>query len=108
MDDNNRLELKVSDQSQLLSLHRTLSLVPAARVERVPGVPAAGELGTVDFLVAVGGSGALIAVVKMLPDFLQARRSDLSVEIVKKGQTVRVTATNIDDIMPVLTAMIDE
>lgn len=106
--EDDRLELKLSDNSQLLSLQRTLSLAPAVRLDRVPGVPAPGELGAVDYLTAIGGSSALVALIKMLPDFLRARRSDLSVEIVTKGRTVRMTASNIDDVMPAVTAMLDD
>jgi hypothetical protein len=108
MAEDERMELKLSDNSELVSMQRTLSLVPSVRIERVPGTPGPGQLGTVDYLIATGAISALVTLIKMLPDFLRARRADLSVEISRKGGSVKVTTRNIDEVMPVLKAMLDD
>ncbi len=110
MREEDRLELRISDNAELLSLQRTLSLAQDVQLERVPGTPAPGTLGVADYLAAigVGGGAGLLTVIKMLPDFLRARRSDLSVEITHKNKKITVTAKNVDDVMPILNELLDE
>lgn len=102
MREDDRLELRISDNAELLPLQRTLSLAQATHVERIPGTPAPNELGAADYLAAIGSSAGLITLIRMLPSFLRARRADLSVKITRNGETIIVTAKNIDDIMPAL------
>lgn len=108
MRDDDRLELRISDNAELLSLQRTLSLAQDTHVERVPSTPAPDALGAADYLTAIGSSVGLITLIKMLPNFLRARRADLSVEITNKDKTITVTAKNVDDVMPILTEILDE
>jgi hypothetical protein len=105
--DEGRIEFRLSDNAQLSSLQGTLSLLPTTRVKRAAGSPPRpGELGAADYLSAIGGSSALLMLIRMLPDFLRARRSDLNVEVSYKGKTVRVDATNLDQVMPILEMML--
>lgn len=108
MHDDDRLELRISDNAELRSLQRTLSLAQGTQVERRPGTPAPDALGAVDYLTAIGSSAGLITLIKMLPDFLRARRADLSVTITQKGKTICVNAKNVDEVMPILTRMLDD
>ncbi|MCP2096266.1 MULTISPECIES: hypothetical protein [Actinosynnema] len=107
MDYEGRLELRISDNAELLSLQRLLSLAQNTYVERVPGAPVPGLLGAADYLTVVGSGAGLIALIKMLPNFLRARRSDLRIEITDKDEagkdrTTAITAKNVKDVMPIV------
>lgn len=96
------VRLELSDHSQLLSLQRVLCAVPTINVERLSAKPEIGHLGIQDILAITGSGAAILAAVKVLPDFLRARRSDLSVKITRKGETVEINAKNASDVMPIL------
>jgi hypothetical protein len=109
VNDDKEVKLTLSDNSELVSLQRTLTLARSVRIERVAGTQGAGKLGTVDYLVATGATSALVTLIKMLPDFLRARRADLSVEISRKDSTVKVTTNRkIDEVMPALKELLDD
>ena len=101
--DNKRAELTVSDQSQLGELRDFLSLaIPGIHVSQIAGQPAPGEQGVLDFLEVLASSSTIVAIVKTLPEFIRSRRTALSVTITTKGKSITVTATNINDVLPVL------
>jgi Effector Associated Constant Component 1 len=95
-------EFAVSDYEQISSLHEWLGSVPGAQVNRVPATPRPGELGAVDVLTVLAGSGGLIAAIRVIPDFLRSRRSNVSITVTLKGKKVTVTASNINDVIPIL------
>lgn len=99
--------LAVSDQSELSSLRARLRETPGLRVIQVASKPGAGELGAVDVLQIIASSGVLAMALKVLPDFLQSRRSEITVTIKVEGQEYSVTAKNVVDIMPVLERTLD-
>ncbi|MEV4320496.1 hypothetical protein [Actinocrispum sp. NPDC049592] len=87
MRDEDRLELRISDNAELLSLQRTLSLAQDVQLERVPGTPAPDSLGVADYLTAAGGGAGLLTVIKMLPDFLREAKeagSDRAAEALER------------------------
>jgi len=105
------IQLIISDQSQLGHLQAYLSgAVPEVRVQRVSGQPSAGELGALDVLevLAVGGGGGVLAAIRVLPEFLRSRRSSLSISTTIKGKPFTITATNIDDVTPILERLLDD
>jgi hypothetical protein len=103
-----RIELGVSDQSQLGSLAEFLAwAVPDLSVSVVAGVPGVGELGVLDVLAVLASSSGLVAAVRVLPDFLRSRRTGLSITMTVRGEPFRLTATNIDEVMPVLERLLD-
>lgn len=102
----NVLHLALTDPAQLRSLEARLRDVPDVAVARQSDAPRAGELGAGDWLAVVAGSSGLVAAIKVLPDFLRARRSDLKVTCVVKGEKVTVEVTNLEDVMPVLEKML--
>jgi len=97
-----RAEFAVSDYSQIGSLTSFLASIPGITVTRSPGRPGQGEQGALDVLTVVAGSSGLVAAVKMLPEFLRSRRSALSVELTVADRTFKLTATNIDQVMPMV------
>jgi Effector Associated Constant Component 1 len=102
-------EVRLSDPSQLGSLQEWLrAAVPSARVSRVPGRPGPGDLGAADVLAMVASSSSLVAVIKILPEFLRSRRTGLSVEMTVNGEPFTLTATNVDEVMPVLERLLDQ
>lgn len=99
--------LAVSDQSELSSLRDRLRDTPGLRVVQLAGKPSAGELGALDVLQILASSGVLVMALKILPDFLQSRRSEIIVTIKVNGQEYSVTAKNVLDVMPVLERVLD-
>jgi hypothetical protein len=107
-EDHRRIELAVSEQKELTSLGKWLATAPGAEVSRVAGRPGAGEQGALDTLTVLGGSGALIAAVRVLPQYLRSRRTGLRITMKFRGEEFTLEATNIDDIMPVLERLLDD
>jgi membrane-associated two-gene conflict system component 1 (EACC1) len=105
MDDS--LVLAVSDQAELRPLREWLAGTPSTRVTQESGTPAAGEQGTLDYVAVIASSGGLIAAIRMLPDFLRARRPELTVTLTVRGKNVVVDAKNIDEVIPLLEKLID-
>jgi|GEM_PF-3121077 hypothetical protein len=96
-------ELRVSDYSQLGSLRDYLRLMaPAAGVTRAAGQPGRGEQGALDVLMILADSSVLLAAVRVLPEFLRSRKTGLSITMTVKGEPLTLTATNIDEVMPIL------
>lgn len=103
-----RVELVVSDQSQLGPLQEFLSwAAPDAGVSRIAGQPGAGEQGALDVLTVLASSTGLVAAIRVLPEFLRSRRTGLSVTMTVKGEPFTLTATNVDEVMPVLERLLD-
>ncbi|WP_345578518.1 effector-associated constant component EACC1 [Streptomyces prasinosporus] len=109
-DHQDRVELAVSRQGELKSLQTWLDLaaVPGVEVRRVPGAPGPGEQGALDVLTVLATSTGLIAAIRVLPQFLRARRSDLSVTVAVRGKKLTVDARNVEEVMPILERLLDE
>lgn len=102
------IELQVSDPSEFAGLIRWLELVSGIEVARVAGRPGPGEQGALDALAVLAGSSGLVAAVRVLPEFLRARRSNLSITVSVKGKQVKMEATNVDEVMPILERLLDD
>jgi len=108
-ENSNHLILQLSDYSQIGSLQEYFSLsVPGVYVSRVAGLPDSGTQGALDLLVVLASSSGLVAAIKVLPDFLRSRKTGLSITMTLKGQPFTLTATNIDQVMPVLEKLLDD
>ena len=106
--DTERAELSVSDQSHARALREFLSwAVPDVKVSLGAGIPQAGELGALDVIEVLAGSSGLIAAFRVLPEFLRSRRTALSITATVRGEPFTFTATNIDEVMPVLEKLLD-
>ncbi len=106
--DFDHIELSVSDYGQIAALHEWLSSVPGVSVRRVAGIPGPGELGALDVLVAVAGSGGLVAAIRVIPEFLKARRSSITVNATVNGEMFSITASNVESVMPILERALNE
>jgi hypothetical protein len=103
-----RAELSVSDQSHAMALRKFLPLaVPDAKVSLGAGIPEAGELGALDVIEVLASSSGLIAACRMLPEFLRSRRTTLSITATVRGEPLTFTATNLDEVLPVLEKLLD-
>ncbi len=60
-----------------------------------------------DVLTILGGSGALVTAIKILPEFIRSRRSGFHVEVTLKGKTFIVDASNVGDVLPILEKLLD-
>jgi hypothetical protein len=103
-----RVELALSDHSQIESLRDWLSSIQDTQILRAPGSPGPGEMGALDVLTIVAGSSGLVAALKVIPEFLRSRRSGLSVTVTVQGEQVIITADNAKDVMPILERLINE
>lgn len=103
-----RVVLSVSDPSQLRSLAQWLQATKGVRVDRTAGTPGDGELGALEVLAVVASSSVLVAAIKVLPEFLRAKRSGISITMTLKDQPFTVDATNVDEVMPILERLLDE
>jgi hypothetical protein len=102
------VELNVSDYGQLGSLQNYLRLAaPDLTVTRVPGQPGSGEQGALDMLTVLADSTVLVALVKVLPEFLRSRKPGMSVDMRLPGKQITITADNAADVMPVLDKFLD-
>jgi hypothetical protein len=101
------LVLSVSDPTELLSLCEWLAEVPSVQLRREADTPAAGELGALEYVAVLASSGGLIAAIRVLPEFLRARRPELKIRMKSGDKEFAIDATNIDDVLPVLEKLID-
>lgn len=65
-------------------------------MERETAAPEPGTLGLPDLLVLFGGGTTVLGALKILPDFIRSRRSDIHVEVTVKGERVTIDAKNAD------------
>jgi hypothetical protein len=101
-------ELSVSDYSQLDSLAKYLRLaLPDAGVKRSAGRPQQGEQGALDVLTIAADSSVLMALVNVLPTFLQSRKAAVSVTVTVKGKKLTVTTRNAEEVLPILERFLD-
>jgi hypothetical protein len=104
-------ELAVSDYAQLSSLAEYLRLaVPGVRVTRDAGHAGPGEQGALDVLMIAADSSVLVAVVKVLPNFLRSRKPGTTVTVTIKGtrRQLTVTAQDARDVRPVIEKFFNE
>src|SRR5581483_5976040 len=106
MERDKRADLAVSDYAQLGALREFLGwAVPGVRVLLIPGRPGRGEQSVLALLASTGG---MLSAVRLLPQFLTSRRPALSMTITVGGTSVELTATNLDDVIPVLERALGE
>ncbi|WP_051877232.1 effector-associated constant component EACC1 [Streptomyces natalensis] len=103
-----RVELAVSDPSQLAALRDWMSGQPGVDVAVVAGTPGPGELGVLDVLVVLAGSSGVVGAIRTLPDFIRSRRSGIRIETTVDGQPFVLDATNVDEVMPILERLLDD
>jgi hypothetical protein len=104
-------ELSVSDYAQLGSLAEYLQLaVPTVQVIRSAGRAGPGEQGTLDVLMIAADSSVLVAVIKVLPEFLRSRKPGVTVTVSVKGKSRQliVRAEDPGDVRSVIEKFFDE
>jgi hypothetical protein len=103
------VELSLSDYGQLGSLVDYLRLAaPEVAVTRIAGRPGRGEQGALDVLTMLADSTVLVALIKVLPEFLRSRKPGMSVDMKLPGKGhIKVTADNAADVMPVIEKFLD-
>jgi Effector Associated Constant Component 1 len=108
-EDTERVELTVSDPSQLGPLQSYLKWAAPAAVglSRIGGAPGTGEQGALDVLVLLASSTGVVAAIKVLPEFIKARKTGLSITATVKGKPLKITATNVDEVIPILERILD-
>ena len=106
---NEMLTLEPSDPAELAALRSWLETMARVRVEQVAGTPAPGEQGAADYLEVIAGSGGLIAAIRVLPEFLRARRSSFKIRTrLKDGREFVLEAANAGDLLPVMERLLDD
>jgi hypothetical protein len=106
---NEKLILEPSDPAELVALRSWLETMARVRVEQLTGPPAPGEQGGIDYLEVIASSGGLIAAIRMLPEFLRARRSSFRIRTrLKDGREFVLEVGNASDLVPVLERLLDD
>jgi len=105
--DVQRITLSISDQSQLRSLADYVGLTSGITVERAGGQASSGEQGSPDYLIIAASSTTLMAAIRILPEFLRSRRSDVSVSMTIRDTPLTLTASNLDEVAPILERLLD-
>ena len=108
VNDKSRIELTISDYAQISSLQNWLSSTPGVQVFRSVDSPTAGEMGALDVVTVVAGSGGLVAAIRVIPEFLRSRRSGLSITASVKGEKFTMTANNVKDVMVILERLLND
>jgi hypothetical protein len=104
-------ELSVSDYAQLGPLAEYLHLaVPGVPVTRIVGRAGRGEQGALDVLMIAADSSVLIAVIKVLPEFLRSRKPGVTITVTVKGKQKQLTVTSdaSSDVRSVIDKFFDE
>ena len=94
-----RCEFSVSDHADLGAFQDRLRRVPGVAVSRTAAEPGEGELGVLDVITAVGSSSGLVALIGIIPAYLQSRRPGTTVKVKTKDKTVQITAQNLAEAM---------
>jgi Effector Associated Constant Component 1 len=110
--DSGMAELSVSDHAQLGSLAEYLHLaVPDVQAARSTGHAGRGEQGALDVLMIAADSSVLVAVIEVLPKFLQSRKKPgltVTVTVEKKRRQLTVTAEDPEDVRQLVDKFLDE
>jgi hypothetical protein len=92
-----RAQLTLSDRSQLRAFREFLSwAAPGARVLQIQRL---------DMLTLLATSSAMLATIKILPEFLRSRDT-LTVTITIDATSLILTATNVAEVLPTLKTLI--
>lgn len=105
------VELSVSDYGQLDSLASYLRLAtPDVSVSRSHGRAGRGKQGALDVLMVAADSSVLVAVIKVLPQFLRSRKPGVSATVTVKGKQKELTVTADDarDIERIVREFLDD
>jgi len=102
------ISLAVSDQSQLASLREWLRQAPQITVRIAAGQPGPGEQGAVDVLTILASAPALVAAIKVLPEYIRSRRSGFRIETTVRGKKFVLDATNSEDLLAVVERFLSE
>jgi Effector Associated Constant Component 1 len=103
-----RIELAVSEPSQLRPLRELMRGQSDVDVAVATGIPGPGELGALDVLSVVAGSSGMVAAIRTLPDFIRARRSSFRIEATIHGQPFVLNASNVNEVLPVLERLLND
>ncbi len=111
MELDKRADLAVSDYSQLGALREFLGwAVPGIRVLLIPARRSPDrdlDRDELDILALLASRTGLMSAVRILPEFLRSRREALSITITIRGKSVVLTASNVDDVIPILDGLLD-
>jgi hypothetical protein len=103
------IQLSVSDHSDIGALQARLREVPGAEITRTAARSAPGEQGALDVLTALGAtSSVLVAVVRVIPGYLRARRAGISVTTTVNGKDFTLTSEDADKVMPIIERLLQD
>lgn len=99
-----RAELTLSDRSELRALRDFLGwAAPGVRVLQLPSK----ERAILDQLTLLASAADMLTAVKLLPEFLMSRRTEMSLTIIVEGTpAVTLTTDNLDEVLPALARLL--
>jgi hypothetical protein len=102
------VDFSISDPAEFGPLREIIMLgAPHAQIRVAGGAPVPGEQGAADVLILLASSSGVVTAIRMLPEFLKARKSGVIITATLNGEPFTLTATNIDEVMPVLERILD-
>ena len=96
------ITLSTTDPAEISALHTWLRGYSDIEATLVAGQPQAQELGVLDVVTVVAGSAGLATLIKIIPDFIRSRRSDVRIEMTVNDRKVLIDAKNVDEVMPIV------
>ncbi|MEO5876483.1 MAG: hypothetical protein ABIS86_06230 [Streptosporangiaceae bacterium] len=103
-----RLWLAPGTMADLGPLRRWVARAPDVGVETVQADIRPGELGAADTLTVLAGSGgALVVAIRTLPDFLRARRTNVTIKVKVGETTFEIDVKNAEDMVPLIEQLIE-
>lgn len=107
--EDRRIEVSAADPEDLDALFEELRGVPGVRLEALSQPAAPGDLGAVTEtlgIVFAGGGGT--ALIKLITAVIESRGPHFSLEFRHRRTKVKITADNVEEMLPLLKELLDE
>jgi hypothetical protein len=82
-------------------------LAPAVEIRTIPDMTESGGLGAGDTLgVLAGSGGALVVAIRLLPEFLRARRAGVKLTVTVTDRSFELEADSAEEFLPIIEQLI--
>jgi hypothetical protein len=102
------LEFELSQASAISSFERWIDDTPMTQVRRVARPPSLHEQGAVDILAAVASSSSIVALIRILPEFIRSRRSNVNVTIRVGDREATIGIENVKDAPAIIASLLEK
>jgi Effector Associated Constant Component 1 len=96
------VQLSSANPEVRILLREWLLSADNVRVTEEAAKPASGEQGTLSYILVTGGVSAVVAAIRVLPDFIRSMRESITVTVTKRDgkstTTIELKAENTKEI----------